>query len=66
MRRKSASRAQYKVPVDGASLESVRTEDLKLQTGAGLKPEPIARAGERHEAFKLVITVGSASDYTKG
>jgi hypothetical protein len=66
LRRESASRAQYKVPLDGASLESARTEDLKLQTGAGLKPEPIARTSERHEAFKLVITVRSASDYTKG
>jgi hypothetical protein len=66
LRGKSASRAQDKVPVNGASLESARTEDLELQTGAGLKPEPIARARERHQAFKLVITVGSASDYTKG
>jgi hypothetical protein len=60
------SSAQYKVPVDGASLGSAGTEDLKLETGARLKPEPIARASERHQAFKLVITVGSASDYTKG
>ena len=66
MRGKSASGAQYEVPVFGASLETARTEDLKLQTGAGLEPEPIAQAGERHEALKLVITVGSACDYTKG
>jgi hypothetical protein len=60
------SGAQYKISVDGASLASAGTEDLKLKTGAGLEPEPIARASKRDQAFKLVITVGSASDHTKG
>ena len=42
-----------------------RTADLKRQLCPRLKPQIIARAGKRHEAFQIMIAVRPASEHVE-
>jgi hypothetical protein len=51
--------------MDRPSLPSPRTEDLKHQIVAGIKPKPVAEPSKRNEALKLVIPVRASSNHAQ-
>ncbi len=57
--------AQYEVLVNRPCFAGARTDDLETQAVAGLKRQPVAQAGKRHETLELVISIRPATNHAQ-